>query len=299
MSAKRDRFRNLLERKSIIVAPGVYDCLGARIVDSIGFDAIYVTGFGTSTSLLGRPDLGFLTLSELVRTVGNIDSTTALPVIADAESGFGNALNVMRTVKEYERAGVAAIHIEDQIVPKKWKPDGAPQVTSAEEHCDRIRAAVEAREDEGFVIIGRTDAFGRYGLDEAVERGNAYTQAGAEVIFVHGVGKPEDLRVIAKEVEAPSIVNYSTITESGYEPPSVAELEEMGFKIVIFPGELLFNAARAMKDALLHLKSSGTMQGWLDRSMPIEEFRDLLEWSKYSGYEERWLAAPRSEDDLE
>ena len=149
--SKRKKLRSMLQGDKIIVAPGVYDAIGAKLVERVGFEAVYITGFGVSASLIGQPDLGLITLTELATHAKNIDSAVTLPVIADAESGFGNALNVARAVGEYEKAGVAALHIEDQIVPKRYKPDGMPQVVSMEEHVNKIRSAVEARTDEGAI----------------------------------------------------------------------------------------------------------------------------------------------------
>ncbi len=289
MSDKRARFAQLLKKNGIIVAPGVYDCIGVTLVERVGFEAVYITGFGTSAGLIGKPDLGFLTLTEALSQAERIDKTTRLPVLADAEAGFGNAVTTVRTVREYEKAGIAAIHLEDQINPIRWKPDGYPQVVSAEEHADKIRAAVEARQDSNFFIIGRTDAARRFGLAEAIRRANIYVKAGADFHFVHGLDNMEDLKRVAMEVDAPGLVNYSTILESGNEPVPVSRLEEMGYKLVIFPTELLFSASKTMKDLLLQLKETGNIDGWKERRMPLEEFKELFGWSEYNRVGEEWL----------
>lgn len=289
MNEKRELFAQLIKEKRTIVAPGVYDCLGAMMAERAGFQAVYLTGFGTSAGLIGKPDLGFLTLTETLNHADRIEKATNLPVLADAEAGFGNATSTMRTVQEYERAGIVAIHLEDQINPKRWKPDGYPQVVSMEEHADKIRAAVEARKDPNFLIIGRTDTVQRYGLGEAIRRANFYLEAGADLHFIHGLGDIEDLQRVANEIEAPGLVNYSTIIESGNKPAPVSVFEEMGYKLVIFPTELLLSAAKTMRDLLLHLKETGSIEGWQDRLLPFGEFKELLRWSAYSELEEKWL----------
>jgi len=289
MNEKRELFVQLIKEKGTIVAPGVYDCIGAMMAERAGFQAVYLTGFGTSASLIGKPDLGFLTLTEALNQADRIEKATNLPVLADAEAGFGNATSTMRTVQEYEKAGIVAIHLEDQINPKRWKPDGYPQVVSMEEHADKIRAAVEARRDPNFLIIGRTDAVQRYGLGEAIRRANFYLEAGADLHFVHGVGDIEDLQRVANEIEAPGLVNYSTIIESGNKPAPVSVFEEMGYKLVIFPTELLLSAAKTMRDLLLRLKETGSIEGWQDRLLSIGEFKELLRWPAYSELEKKWL----------
>jgi len=292
MSEQRQRFAQLIKNKATVIAPGVCDCLGALLVEQAGFEALYLTGFGTSAELIGRPDLGLLSFPEALNHAARIVNTTSLPLIADAEAGFGNALNTMRTIREYERAGVAAVHLEDQLNPKRWKPDGLPQVVSMEEHADKIRAAVEARRDPDFLIIGRTDAVQRHGLDEAIRRARAYLEAGADLHFVHGLGKLEDLRRVAEQLDAPGLVNYSTIIESGNPPVPVSVFEQMGYKVVIFPTELLLSAVGAMKELLKTLKSSGSIAGFQERLLPFKEFKDLLSWSDYEELERKWLPDP-------
>ena len=289
MNEKRGRFARLLTEQQTVVAPGVYDCIGALMVEQAGFQAVYLTGFGTSAALIGKPDLGFLSFAEALDHAQRIEKATQLPVVADAEAGFGSAANVVRTVEEYERAGIAAIHLEDQLNPKRWKPDGFPQVVPMEEHADKIRAAVEARRDPNFLIIGRTDAVERYGLGEAIRRANCYIEAGADLHFVHGLGDIEDLRRAAGQIHAPGVVNYSTIIEAGNRPPAVSVFERMGYRLVIFPTELLLGAAKTMRDLLLHLKETGSIDGCQNRLLSIGEFKEVLHWSAYSELEEKWL----------
>lgn len=289
MNEKRERFARLLKEQRTVVAPGVCDCIGALMVEQAGFQAVYLTGFGTSAGLIGKPDLGFLSFAEALGQAQRIEKATQLPVVADAEAGFGSAANVVRTVEEYERAGIAAIHLEDQINPKRWKPDGFPQVVSMEEHADKIRAAVEARRDPNFLIIGRTDAAQRYGLEEAIRRARCYIEAGADLHFVHGLSDIRDLQRVAGEIQAPGVVNYSTILEAGNRPVAVSVFEQMGYKLVIFPTELLLGAVKTMRDLLLHLKETGSIEGCQDRMLSIGEFKEVLHWSAYSELEEKWL----------
>jgi len=287
---KRVKFRQLLNKEGIVVAPGAYDALSARIIEKAGFDAVYVTGFGVSASLLAMPDIGILTRDELVSCVKNIDNAVLLPVLADAESGFGNAINMSRAVREFEKAGAVAIHIEDQILPRRHTPGSGVEVVSVQEHINKIGAALEARENEDFLIIGRTDAREKYGLKEAIRRGNLYAEAGADIIFVHGPRTPEELEEIAKGIRAPNIVNYATMIESGNKPMlSVSELQGLGFKIVIFPSTLLFTAANSMLEVLIHLKSKGTTEHLLNRLLTLEEFNRLTGLSRFRQLEDKYL----------
>ena len=178
------RLRQMLNGPGITVAPGAYDGFSARLIEAAGFQAVYMTGAGTAASHLGQPDLGLTTLTEMAAHAGHLASCVSLPLIADADTGYGNVLNVVRTVREYERAGVAGLHLEDQVAPKKCGHIAGKQVIPAKEFADKIRAAAEYRTDPDFVIIARTDARAVTGLDDAIERGNLYAQAGADVIFV-------------------------------------------------------------------------------------------------------------------
>jgi 2-methylisocitrate lyase-like PEP mutase family enzyme len=284
----RNSLRQLLRRKEMCVAPGAYDAFSAKMICNAGFPAVYVTGFGVTASLLGKPDIGFITLDEMAGHLRRITKVATVPVIADAEAGFGNAVNAMRTVQEYEAAGVAGLHMEDQYVPKRYKPDGLPQVVSAEEHVEKIRAAVEARSDPDFCIIGRTDALGRHGLAEAVRRANLYVEAGADMIFVHGAKNTADLHVIVREIGAPNVMNYSTLREGHVSPlPSFSDLEEIGFKLLILPIELLCAGAKAMARVLAGMKE-GEGKCFEDLMEP-DAILSEVEAGRYRKLEERFL----------
>src|SRR5215470_19455585 len=242
------RLRQLLDTPGLIAAPGAYDGFSARLIEAAGFPAVYMTGAGTAASHLGQPDLGLATLTEMATHAGHLASCISLPLIADADTGYGNALNVVRTVREYERAGVAGLHLEDQVAPKKCGHIAGKQVIPAREFADKIRAAVEYRTDPDLVIIARTDARAVTGLDDAIARGNLYREAGADVIFFEAPQSADEIRRVAREVKAPLLAN---MVQGGRTPAmTVAELETLGFKIVIFPGVCMRAAVPAIESAL-------------------------------------------------
>ena len=226
--------RALLDSGQTIVAPGVFDSLSARLVEEAGFPAVYMTGFGTSAALIGRPDVGLLTMTEMAGNAGRIAACVDIPVIADADTGYGNPLNVIRTVGAYEAAGVAGIHIEDQVAPKKCGHLEGKQVIPAEEMAQKIRAAVEARTQPEFVIIARTDARAVEGLERALQRGRMYLEAGADVLFIEALTtEAEAEEAVRAFPRVPLLFNWA---EGGKTPPvSLARLHELGYRIVIFP----------------------------------------------------------------
>jgi carboxyvinyl-carboxyphosphonate phosphorylmutase len=247
------RLRQLLAAPGIVVAPGAYDGFSARLIESAGFRAIYMTGAGTAASHLGQPDLGLATLTEMATHARHLASCVSLPVIADADTGYGNVLNVVRTVREYERAGVAGLHIEDQVAPKKCGHIAGKQVIATEEFCDKIRAASEYRTDPDLVLIARTDARAVTGLDDAIERGNRYAEAGADIIFVEAPQSVEELARVARDVKAPLLAN---MVPGGRTPVvAVEELERLGYKLVIYPAVCMAAAVAAIERALARLQA--------------------------------------------
>jgi len=254
---KAKSLRELIKRPGIHVGPGVYDCLGAKIVEKLGFELVFTSGFGISGSTLGRPDYGYLTATEMLYTVGRIAQSVTIPLIADIDTGYGNPLNVMRTVSDIVPLGVAGIILEDQQWPKKCGHFDGKRLISKTEHMEKIRAAVEARGDSNLVIIGRTDALAPLGLDDAIERGMAYFEAGADVIFIEAPQSVEELQTIAESLpEAPLFAN---MVEGGKTPFLPApELEKLGFKLVAYPLSGLFAAIAATTECLTHLKRHGT-----------------------------------------
>jgi carboxyvinyl-carboxyphosphonate phosphorylmutase len=263
----------MLNAPGIIVAPGAYDGLSARLIERQGFKAVYMTGAGTAASALGQPDVGLTTLTEMTTHAAHIAGCVSLPVIADADTGYGNALNVIRTVREYERAGVAAIHLEDQVFPKKCGHIAGKAVIPAKEFAEKIRAAAENRTDPDFVIIARTDARAVNGLDDAIARGQLYREAGADVIFVEAPTSREEIERVAKEVRAPLLSNQ---VPGGRTPAlTAAELEKLGYKMVIFPVVGLMAATLAIEDALVKLQKTGT--DWHEGPVlsPLEIFQKV------------------------
>jgi carboxyvinyl-carboxyphosphonate phosphorylmutase len=277
----------MLNSPGIIVAPGAYDGISARLIEREGFKAVYMTGAGTAASVLGQPDVGLTTLTEMTTHAAHIAGCISLPVIADADTGYGNALNVIRTVREYERAGVAAIHLEDQVFPKKCGHIAGKTVIPAKEFAEKIRAASENRSDPDFIIIARTDARAINGLDDAIARARLYREAGADVIFVEAPTSREEIERVVREVEAPLLSNQ---VPGGRTPALTAsELEELGYKIVIFPAVGFMAATMAIEKALAQLKKTGT--DWHDGPVlsPLEIFQrvGIDAWldveHKYSG----------------
>jgi carboxyvinyl-carboxyphosphonate phosphorylmutase len=250
------RLRQLLAAPGIVVAPGAYDGFSARLVEAAGYQACYMTGAGTAASHLGQPDLGLATLTEMADHARHLAAAISLPLIADADTGYGNALNVVRTVREYERAGVAGLHLEDQVAPKKCGHIAGKQVIPAKEFAEKVRAASEHRTDDDFVIIARTDARAVTGLDDAIERGNRYAEAGADLIFVEAPQSLEEIERVTREVKAPLLAN---MVAGGRTPAvTVKELERLGFKLVIFPGVCMAAAIPAIEAALERLRAAGT-----------------------------------------
>ncbi|UCF39346.1 MAG: isocitrate lyase/PEP mutase family protein [Acidobacteriota bacterium] len=286
-----EQLREILAKPGILVLPGIYDCLGARLAEQAGFEVAFTSGFGISASLLGKPDFGFLTATEVLNATGNIVSSVEIPIVADLDTGYGNVLNVHRTVSEAARKGVAGIILEDQEWPKKCGHFEGKRVITAEEHVEKIRAAVEARGTSQLVIIGRTDARAQLGLDEAIRRGHAYHEAGADVIFVEAPQSLEELKVIGKAF--PGVPTFANMIEGGRTPVLPAEeLEEMGFKIVVFPLTGLFSAVAAMRDALALLHRTRSTAG-RPLSVDFHEFERVIGVERWRTLEKRFSSKTR------
>jgi len=282
------RLRELLVQRDLLVAPGAYDALSARLIAQAGFPAVYMTGFGTAASVLGQPDVGLLTMSEMVSRAAALAAVVGdRPLIADADTGYGNPINVRRTVREYERAGVAAIHIEDQVWPKKCGHMEGKQVIPVDEMVQKIRAAADARQDPDFVIIARTDANAVYGLEDALRRGRAYREAGADVIFIEAPRSIEELRAIAQAFpDVPLLYNWA---ESGKTPLlPLEEIHALGFKLVIFPVSMLFAATQALIDLLEALKQGQTSLAFAERMVTFSQFTDQIGLPEIQALERRY-----------
>lgn len=266
--------RQLLSSGEILVAPGAHDALTAKIIEKTGFKAVYLTGYGQAASHLGTPDVGLLTMTEMLARVNNLASAVDIPVIADGDTGFGNAVNVMRTVRQYEMAGAAAIQLEDQVAPKKCGHMSGRQVVSQEEMVGKIRAAVEARRDPDFVLIARTDARTVHGIEEAIKRGKAYEEAGADVIFIESPESLEDMKKITSSFNVPVLAN---MVEGGRTPLiSAKELETLGYELVIFPTASTYITAQAVTALMEEIKSSGTTKNLISKMIPFADFNKLI-----------------------
>ena len=250
------QFRRLLNQPGIIMAPGAYDCLTAKLIESAGFPAVYMTGAGTSVARLGYPDLALATMTEMRDNAAAIAAIVDIPVIADADTGYGGILNVRRTIRQYERSGVAALHLEDQESPKRCGHLNDKRVIPLADMLPKIRAAVDARTDDDFTIIVRTDALAVTGWDDAISRCQEYISAGADALFVEALRTPDEVARAARELDIPLLYNY---VETGKSPLlSAQELERLGFKIVIFPASALLTATQAIRQTLAALKQQGT-----------------------------------------
>ncbi|HZS34469.1 MAG TPA: isocitrate lyase/PEP mutase family protein [Methylomirabilota bacterium] len=270
----RQRLRRLVEARQALVVPGAYDALSARLVERAGFPAVYMTGFGVSAARLGLPDLGFAGLGEMVDQARNMASAVRIPVIADADTGYGNALQVRRTVEQYERAGVAALHLEDQVAPKRCGHLAGKQVVPADEFVGRVRAAVEARTDPDLLIIARTDAIAVTGFDDAVRRAEAAARAGADVLFVEAPTSEAEIAALPRRLDRPLLFNYAP---SGRTPlPPFGRLRELGYGLVILPVDLLFAATRAMERLLAQIRERGAASRDPERLVSFQEFLTLI-----------------------
>jgi carboxyvinyl-carboxyphosphonate phosphorylmutase len=284
--APRSRLRELLAAPEPLVAPGAYDALSARLVEQAGFDVVYMTGFGTTASLIGRPDVGLLTGAEMVDNARRIAAAVDVPVIADADTGYGNAINVVRTVQLYEQAGVAGIQLEDQVMPKKCGHMSGKVLIGADEMVGKLRAAVEARRDPDLVLIARTDAVATHGIDEAITRARAFAEAGADVLFVEAPTSEADIERVATELRgvAPLVFNWA---EGGRTPPlSLERMAELGFSLVIYPIGTLLAATAGIRSLLASLKADGVPS--LAGLPAFGEFTDLIGLPEVQQLEQRF-----------
>lgn len=274
MDKMTSRLRKLLSRDQILVAPGAHDPLVARIIEKEGFEAVYMTGYGTSASVLGQPDVGLLTQTEMAIRAANLVEAVSIPVIADADTGYGNAINVQRTVRLYEKAGVACIQLEDQVAPKKCGHMLGREIISTEEMVGKIKAACDVRIDDDLMIMARTDARTNFGIDAAIERGLAYEAAGADIIFIESPESIEEMQKVTSSFNVPVLAN---MLEHGRTPLLTAkELEDLGYDLVIFCVASTYVIAKAVTKLMKELKTTGTTAGMLDEMIPFSEFNELV-----------------------
>jgi len=276
--------RSLLARRELIQAPGAPDPLTARLVERAGFPAVYMTGFGATAVRLGQPDLGLMTLNEMTGVARDMVRATGLPVIADADTGYGGVNNLMRTIEEYAQAGVAAIHLEDQTLPKRCGQLSGATLVSADEQVRRLKAARQTRGSHPMLLIGRTDALGVHGLEEALDRARRYFDAGADLVFVDGVKTIAQAEGIARGLEAPKVLSVVDGNETA--ALTATQIQDLGFDIAFYALSTLFTAARAVADTLAALRRDGTTIGRADQMMTYAEFSEVVDLGRYQAFEQ-------------
>jgi len=290
---KSTQLRQLLAKKEILVVPGCFDAVTAKVIEKAGFPVAYLSGYGVAAGLLGMPDAGFITMTEIHQVARYAANAVNIPIIADSDTGYGNALNVVRCVREYIQTGVAGIHIEDQITPKRCGHVSGKELIPLEEATGKYRAAAKTRDqyDKDFLLIARTDARGAVGggLDEAIKRANAYLEAGADIAFVEAPTSLEEVRRIAREVKGPLFYNCAGISPQ----LSPQELQALGFAIVIYPGAGLRATLRAVYNLMADIKKRGT-EAWLDfekgmEGHPLQDINAFLGFPEVRKMEEEFL----------
>jgi 2,3-dimethylmalate lyase len=266
---KTTELRTLLQGREILIAPGCYDAMSARLIQEAGFRVIYATGAGISNSQFGFSDVGLTTQTEILEQVRQIVNVVDRPVMVDVDTGYGNVLNLIRTVKEFERAGAAALQIEDQTFPKKCGHFEGKDVVAREEMINKLKAAVDTRVDGDLIIIARTDARAVFGIEEAIDRAHAYVEAGADVIFVEAPETEEEIRRIAREISVPKVAN---MVEGGKTPlRSARDLEALGFQVALFANCVLRSSVKAIQRTLKHLMERGSTTEILDDMITMKE----------------------------
>lgn len=287
-SGRNALLRARLRSNELLMAPGVFDCLTARLAELAGFEMLYMTGSGVSITRLGAPDVALLSFAEILDQAKRIADVTSLPLLADADTGYGGPLNVMRTVREMERAGISAVQIEDQDWPKRCGHEPGRRVVPVAEMVGRIRAAVDARRDPDFLIVARTDARSTEGIEAAIERANRYAEAGADVLFVESPESVEEMARITREVRAPNLSNQ---VEGGRTPLLPAsELQALGFRMAIYPNSVTRLFARAGRELFEDLRVSGSTRAFAGRMLDHRGLWDLFEYPAFIAAEQRYAA---------
>ncbi len=280
------KLKNMLKSKKPLVIPGVYDALGAKIAQKVGFDAMFQTGYGTSATLFGMPDYGFIGAAETVDNARRICRAVSVPVIVDSDTGYGNALSVWKLVKELESSGASGIFLEDQKWPKRCGHMQGKDVVSQEEYTEKLSAAIDARESKDFIIVARTDARATKGLDEAIQRGKQNKKTGADAVFVEAPRSIEEMKKIGKEINAPLVAN---MIEGGATPLSSSEaLSKMGFNIILYPLSVLYANTFATMNILQELKNTGNTSKCRQKVVNFDQFNDLVELPKFRKMEKKY-----------
>lgn len=279
------QLRSLLARPKLLIAPGCYDALSAKLVQEAGFEAAYMTGFGTSASVLGMPDAGLISFTEMATHAGNLAEAINIPLIADGDTGYGNAVNVYRTVKAYARAGVAGLHLEDQVFPKKCGHVQGKKVVPTEEMVGKIRAAADARAEKDIVVIARTDARVIEGVDATLRRCKAYLEAGADMIFFEAPESEQEIEQVAKEIDAPLLINMAIGGKTPFVP--ISRLEKMGFNLAIYPVVTMKSAIVAIRETLNQIKNNPDQRPGGDK-MDFEDIKTLVGFPEYYEMEAKY-----------
>ena len=276
----------MLKANKPLVIPGVYDAIGAKIAEKVGFEAMFQTGYGTSATLFGMPDYGFIGAAETLDNARRICRTVSVPVIVDSDTGYGNALSVWKLVKELESAGASGIFLEDQRWPKRCGHMQGKEVITQEEYTEKLGAAVDSRQSKEFIIVARTDARATEGLDAAIERGLQNKKTGADAIFIEAPRSLEEMKIIGKAINAPLVAN---MIEGGATPINSAEtLHKLGFKIILYPLSVLFANTFATMSILKELKKSGTTKKLKNNVVNFEEFNEIVDLSKFRNMENHY-----------
>ena len=283
---KAQLIRQALVQHGQLIMPGVYDALSAKIAGRAGFEVIFITGYSLSATLLGEPDFGLLTQSEVVSAAQRICSVVDTPVIVDADTGYGNAINVMRTVQDLIRAGAGGMFLEDQIWPKRCGHMKGKQVIPLEEHVKKLKAAVEAKEDNDFYIVARTDSRQALGLDEAIKRGRAFKAAGADAVFIEAPESKLEMKEISRQVPGPLVAN---MLERGVTPlMGPKELKELGFDLIVWPLAPLYSVAKSLTEVYTTLRRDGSTMAILDRLMPFDDFNGIVGLNEKYALDEKY-----------
>lgn len=270
-------FRNLIHDSEILQLPCCHDGLSAKVLEQAGFKAISAAGYGLAGSLLGMPDISVLMGSEMITQYRNICDAVNIPVFVDIDTGFGDVNNVIRTVKDCEKAGVAGLFIEDQTYPKRCGHMAGKNVISVEEYLPKLKAALWAREDQDFVIMARTDSFAVYGLEEAVRRARIYARTGADMVFVEAVHTAEDMKKVNQALAESNTPSMANMIEGGQTPLlSTKELQELGYSVVAYPCASVYAAVKALQDWARHLKEHGSTADYLDHMLTFDEYFEFI-----------------------
>jgi carboxyvinyl-carboxyphosphonate phosphorylmutase len=278
--------RNMLKANKPLVIPGVYDAIGAKIAEKVGFEAMFQTGYGTSATLFGMPDYGFIGATETLDNARRICRAVSVPVIVDSDTGYGNALSVWKLVRELESAGASGIFLEDQRWPKRCGHMQGKEVITQEEYTEKLGAAIDARQNKNFIIVARTDARATEGLDAAIERGLQNKKTGADAIFIEAPRSLEEMKIIGKAINAPLVAN---MIEGGATPISSAQtLHKLGFKIILYPLSVLFANTFATMNILKELKKTGTTTKFKQKVVNFDQFNDLVELPKFQKLEKKY-----------